>query len=469
MRLLAIVGFIIFTQCLSADERPNIVLLIGDDHGYPYFGFMGDQNVVTPTMDALAEGGVTYTNGMVTTPYCRPSLRAILTGLHPTTYNHRVNDVVEQKKVSDENYKSLSVASLRMWNAVTRANAMSTFDTLPKLLKQKGYVSWQGGKWWENSFKNGHFDEGMTEGWDMSLFGHDDFFHEMMGSDGNELVRSTMKPLYDFIDKHGDSPKFIWFGPMLPHTPFDAPYRYRKYFEHKDISESAKQYYANIAWWDEGVSDLMDYLESKGELDNTLFIYMTDNGWEQDPEVEYWRPVPEGEKLMDSEYLTGGMKGKGSLEDLGLRTPIIFYWKDKLKARMDTSSLITTTDIFPTLLELVGIEHNEPMLDGASVLPAITGKDAETQRQEYITYSDNMRSLEDEMGVAAAGFSLRNKQWHFYHYPSLNKVVLYDVVKDPRGNKNLASENPELVKQFISKIDDWKIKHKVEGRMTIHE
>ena len=63
---------------------------------------MGDQNVVTPTMDALAEGGVTYTNGMVTTPYCRPSLRAILTGLHPTTYNHRVNDVVEQKKVSDE-------------------------------------------------------------------------------------------------------------------------------------------------------------------------------------------------------------------------------------------------------------------------------------------------------------------------------------------------------------------------------
>ena len=59
-----------------AKEMPNIVLLIGDDHGYPYFGFMGDQNVVTPTMDALAEGGVTFTNGFVTTPYCRPSLRS---------------------------------------------------------------------------------------------------------------------------------------------------------------------------------------------------------------------------------------------------------------------------------------------------------------------------------------------------------------------------------------------------------
>ena len=65
-----------------AERPPNIVLLIGDDHGYPYFGFMGDETVVTPSMDALGEGGVTFSNAHVPVPYCRPSLRTMFTGLY---------------------------------------------------------------------------------------------------------------------------------------------------------------------------------------------------------------------------------------------------------------------------------------------------------------------------------------------------------------------------------------------------
>ena len=230
-----------------AERPPNIVLLIGDDHGYPYFGFMGDENVETPAMDALARGGVTFSHGHVTIPYCRPSLRTMITGLYPVQYQLRFNEHIEQRKREDENYASLSDREKQMWMSVEKANGIRIFDTLPKLLKEKGYVSWQGGKWWENSYKNAYFDAGMTAGWDMDTkFGTDAFFHEMMGAEGNELVRETMEPLFEFIDEHKDEPMFIWFGPMLPHTPLDAPYQYRKYYEDKELSESAKQYYANI-------------------------------------------------------------------------------------------------------------------------------------------------------------------------------------------------------------------------------
>jgi arylsulfatase A-like enzyme len=145
---------------------------------------MGDTKVETPTMDALARGGVTFTQGHVTVPYCRPSLRTMITGLYPVQYQMRLDEHIERRRREDASYASLSDADKRMWMSVEKANGMRIFDALPKLLKARGYVSWQGGKWWENSYRSAHFDEGMTEGWDMSKFGTDDFFHEMMGAEG---------------------------------------------------------------------------------------------------------------------------------------------------------------------------------------------------------------------------------------------------------------------------------------------
>ena len=85
-----------------ADRLPNIVLLIGDDHGYPYFGFMGDENVVTPSMDALAYGGVTFSVGHTTAPYCRPSLRTLITGLHPIEYQLRLNEHIDAVRAQSD-------------------------------------------------------------------------------------------------------------------------------------------------------------------------------------------------------------------------------------------------------------------------------------------------------------------------------------------------------------------------------
>ena len=455
------------TLCLAsvghAERLPNIVLLIGDDHGYPYFGFMGDQNVVTPSMDALAYGGVTFSVGHTTAPYCRPSLRTLITGLHPIQYQLRLNEHIDSLR-AESDWEAMSPVEQSMWTTVHKANGMATFDTLPKLLAAKGYVSWQGGKWWENSFANGHFDEGMTEGWDMSTFGTDAFFHELMGSDGNELVRETMQPVYDFIDRHAEQPMFIWFGPMLPHTPLDAPYRYSKFYADMDISESAKLYYSNITWWDEGVGNLMDHIESRGLLEDTLFIYLTDNGYEQDADVEY---------LTDSETPSpglagGGFTGKGGLYDLSVRTPIIFYWKDRLTASFDESSLVSSLDIVPTVLDLAGIEAPED-LKGYSLKSLLEGsRDILTERTELIGYSDNRRS-DAPMGMRAEGYYLRTHRWHFLWYADAGDMRLYDVTVDPRGHRDLSASRPDLVREFKQRIEAWKLDMGMPEAIPIYE
>ncbi len=448
-----LLGLILSTSLLGKDSKlPHIVLLIGDDHGFPYFGFMGDEHVVTPAMDTLSDGGVTFTQGFTAAAYCRPSLRALMTGLQPVQYSMKQSKIVEAAKNSDPDYAELSKDQKRMWEAVQGAAAMLEFDTLPKILKQKGYTSWQGGKWWENSYRNGYFDKGMTQGWDMSKFGTDDFFHELMGSEGNELGRETMQPLFDFIDEYHRAPMFIWYGPMLPHTPFDAPYKYRKYYEHQNLSKSAKMYYSNITWWDDGVGQLMDYLEELGILNNTLFIYTTDNGWEQDADVEYARP---GATIMNDTLLSnGGIRGKSGLHDQSFRSPIIFYWKDHLTATFNETSLVSMTDIVPTILDIVGLESKED-LKGRSLKPLLKGKPFD-ERSALVGYTDNQRSTENMMGQRHEGYFVRTHRWHFIHHASTGEMELYDMTVDEQSDHNVIDANKDLIDGFLAEIEQWK-------------
>lgn len=454
-RLFTLLGvFALVTLPLYGQEGspPNIVLLIGDDHGYPYFGFMGDPNVITPTMDTLAAGGATFTQGHVTSSICAPSLRTLITGWHPVPYSMRVSSIIEQRKLEDPQYSQLSDVEKRVWRRIQRAAAMREFETLPTLLRSKGYRSWQGGKWWEDSYRNGGFDEGMSDGWDLSLAQESDFFHELMGGNGIELGRTTMKPLFDFIDRNKDQPFFIWYGPALPHTPFDAPYHFRKYYADKDLSESAKLYYSNITWWDDGVSRLMDYIEQHKLLEKTVFIYVNDNGWEQDAHVEYKKP---GSTVYnDTTFANGGPKGKQGLYDLSFRTPIIFYWKGKIHGTFNTTSLVSSLDIVPTILDLVGIE-SPVKLPGHSLKPLLDGRPL-IEREEIIGYVDQRRSDSDPMGMPTEGYYVRTHRWHFFWYRDTNEMMLYDVTIDPRGMRNLADQYPYLVQSFMDKISAWK-------------
>lgn len=431
--------FVGFSACQTgsnhpAEELPNIVLIIGDDQGYPYFGFMGADYVQTPNMDALAAIGTLFTQGYVPQNHCRPSLQTLMTGTLPSDYGVEVEQIIadEQIPVSEQ--------------ADFRHHAMKYFETLPRTLNELGYTSFQGGKWWEFNYQNGGFDEGMSTGWKEEDKGEDGWFLKFMGGEGLELARATMEPVYEFVENNSEDPFFIWFAPELPHYPFDAPDKYYNIYKDEDMTESAKRYYANCTWFDDGVGALMQFLKEKDEFDNTLFVYVNDNGWEQEPDQEF--------KGDPQRWNNGGDKGKLSVYDQSFRTPIIFSWKDKIDAGASSEALIHSADIPATILDYIGVEVPDGYF-GTSYKPIIENTTL-GNRDIIIGKATQMRSDTDVMGMKIEAYWARNADYFFQWNLTLNTIALFDMNNDPRNDNNIADAYPELVDEFKREIESWK-------------
>lgn len=415
-------------------ELPNIVLLVGDDQGYPYFGFMGADYVQTPNMDILAGSGTLFTEGYVPQNHCRPSLQTLMTGTLPINHQQDVEALIKEKSIADDSIVGF------------KHHAMRHFRTLPRILKNYGYTSFQGGKWWEFNYQNGGFDEGMTKGWKKGDKGKNEWFLQFMGGEGRQLARATMQPVYDYVEKNSEKPFFIWFAPELPHYPFDAPDKYYNIYKDKDMTESAKRYYANCTWFDDGVGELVRYLKEKGEFDNTLFVYVNDNGWEQEPHQEF--------RADSLRWHNGGDKGKLSVYDQSFRTPIIFSWKDKIKAGATSKALMHSADIPATILDYIGVETPKDYY-GRSYKSLVEDTN-KRDREIIIGLATQMRSEEDMMGMNIEAYWARTDNWFFQWNLTLETIALFDMSKDPKNDNNLAESNPDLVKEFQQKVKTWK-------------
>lgn len=424
-------------------ERPNIVLLVGDDQGYPYFGFMGADYIETPNMDAIAASGTLYTNGYVPENHCRPSLQTLMTGTLPIDYSAQVETLIDNELSND---RTIPIQDIDEWKRQFRFNAMKHFQTLPRLLSEYGYRSFQGGKWWEFNYQNGGFDEGMTKGWTKEEEGNNEWFQKFMGGEGTELARATMQPVYDFVDSNSDQPFFIWYAPELPHYPFDAPDKYYNLYKDKDMTESAKRYYANCTWFDDGVGELKRYLKEKGELDNTIFVYVNDNGWEQAPNQEF--------RSDSLRWHNGGDKGKLSMYDQSFRTPIIFSWKDKIQVKKDSTSLIHSADIPATILDLIDAEIPKDYF-GKSYKTNIEGNRS-ISRTEIIGNISQMRSEEDMLGKKVEGYWIRSGQWFYSWNLTTETERLFDIVNDPNSDHNLIEDHPEIASKLQLQLSEWK-------------
>jgi len=415
------------------EEKPNVVLIVGDDQGYPYFGFMGADYVETPNMDSLAQSGFLFSEGYVPQIHCRPSLQSLMTGTLPSHYLAEVD-----QKIAEFNIHDTALVDFKH-------HAMKHFNTLPRILSENGYVSFQGGKWWEFNYQNGGFDKGMTTGWKKEDKKHAKWFHQFMGGEGTKLGRVTMEPVYEFIDQHQEQPFFIWYAPELPHYPFDAPDKYYSIYEDKEMTESAKRYYANCTWFDDGVGELKKYLKEKNELENTLFVYVNDNGWEQEPHQEF--------RHDSLRWHNGGDKGKLSVYDQSFHTPIIFSWKNKIEPGV-SKELMHSIDIPATILDLINVDIPESV-DGLTYKKSIQSS-ASNPREIIIGKATQMRSEEDHMGMKIEAYWARNNDWFFSWNLTLKTIELFDMQQDAKNEHNLASEHPDIVQMFQTEIEEWK-------------
>ncbi|MFK7817230.1 MAG: sulfatase [Planctomycetaceae bacterium] len=421
-----------------AADRPNIVLILSDDQAWTDYSFMGHEVIKTPHLDKLAQRSAVFRRGYVPTALCRPSLMTLATGLY--THQHKVSGNDPSHVLAHPQKKAKKYADLR-------SQLISHIDrhpTVPKLLGKQGYLSHQSGKWWEGNYKRGGFTHGMTRGFPQRGGRH--------GDDGLKIGRQGMKPVFNFIDEsvEADKPFFVWYAPFLPHSPHNPPERLLKKYRAKVDSPFVAKYYAMCEWFDETCGQLVDHIDKKGQTDNTMIVYICDNGWVQSPDSRKYAP-----------------RSKQSANEGGVRQPTMFCWPGVIKPGDRGNQLCSSIDLVPTMLAAGGSDIPEA-LPGLNLLDILKSGDP-TPRKEVFGEgcAHDIRDLENPEASLLYRWVVEDKwkllltydgevgRYTTSHPRKEKRPQLFDILADPHETKNLAATNPEVVARLAKKIEGW--------------
>jgi len=355
-------------------------------------------------------------------------LASILTGLYP--HQHRVvcNDPPRPKGiVAAEYYGSRAYREGRE----RMAEFVESVPTLSKLLAERGYLSFQSGKWWQGRFSRGGFTHGMTMG--------DENRGGRHGDAGLEIGRKTLEPILQFMDEaeQRGKPWLVWYAPMMPHDPHTPPERYLAHYRERTNALPVAKYWGMIEWFDETCGQLMDAVAARGLDEDTVVVYVTDNGWITDPVTGRFAP-----------------RSKQSPYDGGLRTPVLLRWPGRIRpGRVDVP--VSSLDLMPTLLKLAGArvpEHlpGEDLLDTSAL-----------KRRGAVSGACFTHDAVD-LNQPASGLRWRWRiegRWKLIIPAAWNQptdsVELYDLSRDPFEAVNLAAEEPARVRRMRREMDRW--------------
>ena len=456
LALFSITALLVSINLTAADaaKQPNIVFIISDDHDYEHLGFMGNPFVHTPTLDRLAASGTLFTTAHLPMSRCHPTLASFLSGRWPHQSGIYYNYGTKQ---------------------------LSPDNSLPSLLKGAGYATYVEGKYWEGDPRTMGFTHGA-------------------GKTAKTFVRKGQDDLFKFVDDvAGRQPMFIWWAPLIPHSPHNAPQRYYDLYDWSKMpvppyvanrpqpaagdgaepgrkqsgkkrkshdkqkgdidswTQKERKSYAMEAWLDDGVSQLVAKLKKSGQLQNTLFAFVIDNGW------------------------CNGLSSKGSPFEKGVRTPMFFTWPGHIKAGQSLDGLVHTNDIYPTLLDYAGVAIPESAA-GRSLKPNIDG-DSDEYREELFgaIYPAFATKTDQRPERDVYAIYVRTKKWKYIYY--LQDVVsqrngsyfriqsietdyptrkagdrdLYAIDNDPYERHNLAAEpgRQQIMAELQTKCLDW--------------
>lgn len=428
----------------GAEPPPNIVLIISDDQAWTDYGFMGHEVIKTPHLDELAKESVLFRRGYVPTALCRPSLVTLLTGHYASTHGVTGNDPSPKYAPRDSEIYNQRRAQLISY--------LDKFDTVPELLAERGYLSHQSGKLWEGSYSNCGFTHGMTRGFPQRGGRH--------GDDGLKIGREGMEPIAEFIDLavEQEKPFFIWYAPFLPHTPHNPPERLLEKYRSPDRPITIAKYYAMCEWFDETCGELVGMIDNKDLTDNTLVVYVTDNGWIQNPEKNGYAP-----------------RSKQTPYEGGVRTPIMYRLPSRFAAA-DRKELTSSIDIVPTILALAGARIPAD-LPGLNLVPHLeTGAPIERERIFGESFAHDIADIENPEASLLFRWCIQGKwkllltydgetnRYASTHPRTEKGPQLFNLEADPHETKNVARDHPEIVAALAKAIEQW---YPVKERKTV--
>lgn len=422
------IPFTIFSCKKEHFNRPNVIILLSDDQGYGDLSCHGNPYLKTPNLDQLSKESIRFTDFHVS-GICTPSRAQLMTGIDAVrngAYNFGFGKSTIFDSIPDASGNQVKV---HLMSEYFKANGYTTGhfgkwhlgDHYPYRSIDRGFDTaltfpsasvWQASNYWNNDgfndyyYRNGQLEK--TEGYCNDLW-----FDETIKFIANA--------------KQEEKPFFIYLPTSAMHTPLFVPEKYNKpYKEHPALTE---QFYGMIANFDENYGKLDNYLKDNNLKDNTIFIYLSDNGG-----------------TFGVDQYNAGMKGsKGKIYDGGHRVPCFLRWPKGIShSNREIDDMIIVQDLLPTLVDLCQLKAPwRHKFDGRNIAHKINGNELDlSDRMSVVQFSTKRRGL-NEFGVL----------WQ--HWRLLQNNRLYNIKEDPKQELNLFRKHPEIAHKMQEYYNNW--------------
>lgn len=424
--------FFLLTGILLAEQKPNILLIVSDDLNYAGLSHTGGK-VPTPHIDSIFDDGVYFTDGYVTWSTCAPSRAGLITGRAQARFGYEIN-----------------TGTIANSNA-NKYNIPKSEFLLSELLKKEGYKTSCIGKWHlgaadgylpnERGFDHWFGFKHVQFFWQKDIKKEQEFLHrngEPLKFEGYSTKILTEEACQQIKENaENKDPFFIYYNPKNIHLPLTAPEEF--------IPEGGKTIDGMIAAMDFYVGELLKQLKESGVEDNTLVIFINDNG---------------GHKYTGSAGKFSGRKG--SMNEGGLRVPYGMKWTGKIKPGTTYSEVVSALDIVPTVIAAAGgtLPDDRPY-DGVDLLPYLNGEKTTAPRETLVWRGQGGHAIRmgnykllwktrTKLGPKATLLDYSPRKNGGYAQPQL-----FDLSTDPGEKKDISKEFPEIVEKMIQHIDQY--------------
>jgi arylsulfatase A-like enzyme len=402
-------------------QRPNVVLIITDDQGYGDFHCHGNDSIHTPNLDRLHDESVWFTQCYVS-PVCSPTRSSLMTG----RYNYRTGIV-----------DTFQGRSMMYPDEVTIA----------EMLSRHGYHTGIFGKWHlGDNYPMRPIDQGFEEALVHKGGGlcqpseptNNSYFDPILQHNGAPEKRKGYctdifgNAATEFIRQHAAEPFFVYLAFNAPHAPLLVSEAYSNPYRAMGLDENTAKTYGMITNLDENVGRVLDTLQKLGLAENTLVVFLTDNG----------AAIADGERRYDA-----GLRGvKGTVYDGGIHVPCFVRWPGTLRPGREIDRIVAHIDLFPTLLEACRAPAPRGVrLDGRSLMPLLVGENA--------AWPDRTLYFQWHRGDAPELY--RNCAARSQRYKLVNGKELYDMAADPAEKNDVSREHPDIVAVMRKGCEEW--------------
>lgn len=438
LNVATVLAILTVPQLSSAEDSvPNVILVITDDQGYGDVAAHGNKMIKTPNLDKLHKQSVRLTDFHVD-PTCSPTRSALMTGRYSTRTG--------------------------VWHTIQGRSLMSTDEvTVAEVFRQAGYRTGMFGKWhlgdnypcrpqdqgFDETFYNGGGGVTQTPDYFDNDYFDDTYFRNGVPEKATGYCTDVwFDNALTFIEQHKERPFFCYLTTNAPHGPFLVAEEYSKPYEEKGVPATMAKFYGMITNIDDNMGRLMKKLETLNLADNTILIFMTDNGTaagvvrNRRGKNKKNQPQPKWLGFND------GMRGqKGSPYDGGHRVPFFIRWPNGgIDGGRDVDQLTAHIDVLPTLADLCGLKDpKSTQRDGISLKSLLQARRPAPPERTLFVHSQRI-----EFPVKWRQSSVMTKRWRL-----VNGKELFDIQAEHAQQTDVAAKHPETVAELRQAYEKW--------------